>query len=164
MTPSRFDDHTVSVIGTEGSALPPAASGGLAPDSFAGLICTRFGLPAAQFDEVVLRHALYRQALPLVWLLRRLDQDYFTPDRELVQAAAQLRTKGDLRDFSLDVKAFVHHPTNSRHRFLRGLLRLRVSAHRLQSLIKATLPEAQRYRDDDATPWTSRGLAGRQAH
>lgn len=129
------------------------AAGASANATFAEAFCTRHGLARNDYLPDVFRRALYPHARLLARLIRLLHPDYFAPDDELVEAAAQLRTVQDLRDFSMDVKEYIHHPTNQRHGILRGLLHLRVSAQRLQVLIKATLPQAENLTDNSASPW-----------
>ena len=131
----------------------PAAAEAAANSTFAEAFCARLAIPPEDYLPAVLRRALYPHARLLLPLIRLLSSEYLSPDVELVEAAAPLRTVQDLRDFSMDVKEFIHHPTNRRHGILRGLLHLRVSAQRLQVLIKATLPQAENLTANSASPW-----------
>ncbi len=121
--------------------------------TFAEAFCARHGVARKDYLSNVFRRVLYPHAGLLARLIRLLNADYFSPDDELVEAAAQLKTVQDLRDFSMDVKEFIHHPTNQRHGILRGLLHLRISAQRLQVLIKDTLPQTENLTDNSASPW-----------
>jgi hypothetical protein len=105
----------------------------LAKGSFAERYCSAHGVGNRDFIESVLVHSLYPQARLLRPLLR-LFPYYFKPDREFIASVGGLRR---MRDFDREVFAYVNDPDN--RGFLRRVLRLRVSAGRLNGIMWSTL-------------------------
>lgn len=102
--------------------------------TFAELYCERHALRPEQYADAVLRRSLYPHARLFAPVIRALSPDYFTADRDLVVGAGGLRR---MRDFTVEVQDFVHHPANQGD--MRKLLRLRVSTQRLARLVRETL-------------------------
>ena len=105
----------------------------LAKRSFAERYCSVHRLGNREFIEAVLARSLYPQARLLRPVLRLLPC-YFKPDREFIASVGELRR---MRDFDREVFAYVNDPGN--RGFLRRVLRLRVSAGRLNSVMWSTL-------------------------
>jgi hypothetical protein len=105
--------------------------------SFASRYCAKHGLRHSRYEQVVLRHSLHRAA----WLLYPLlacRPSYFATDRELIRIAGGCRT---LWDFDTEAKDYSVHPDN--RGWLRGTLKLRLSARRLRRLVREVLPPDQ---------------------
>jgi hypothetical protein len=106
--------------------------------TFAEAYCAMHGTTPAAFADSVLRRALYPQARLLYPLLARLP-GYFAPDREFISGVAHVTR---LRDLDQEAFAYANDPAN--RGFLRRFLRLRVSAGRMGSLVRAALREGSR--------------------
>lgn len=99
--------------------------------TFQEIYCTRHRLSPDDFEAVLFRRSLYWHVRPWHWVLTWLWKDYFLADKELVRHAAEACS---LRELKRDV---VDYGTHYRNRgFLRRVLRLRVSAGRVQDIYK----------------------------
>lgn len=88
--------------------------------------CSAHGLPAADFERVLLRQCLYPHARALRVLLELFAPDFFGIDLEFIRAAGAVRTR---RELMTEMAGFRHHPANAG--FARATLRLRVSAQKV---------------------------------
>ena len=103
--------------------------------TFRELYCEQRGIPTDRFEDELVHRSLYWQAKPFYWLLG-LNREYTSPDYEFV------RSVGDLhrwREFWDEAVGYYYHPRN--RGLLRTVLRLRVSAHRLQSILERDLKD-----------------------
>lgn len=105
----------------------------LTKGTFAERYCSANSVGNRDFIESVVCRSLYPHARVLRPVLR-LIPFYFKADREFVASVGELRR---MRDFDREVFAFVNDPDN--RGFLRRVLRLRVSAGRLNSVMWSTL-------------------------
>ena len=95
-------------------------------ETFQERYCRHFRLPAERFEAHMFRRALYprvRWWRGLIWFF---DRGYFDADHEFVRGVGQLLRA---RDFHGELKDFQFHPDN--RGFLRGGMRLRISANRM---------------------------------
>ena len=108
------------------------------PDSFAELYCERHHLEQSDFNNRLIRRSLHFRIRIVGWLLLSLRPDYFEADLEFVAHAGSLKSlrklEGEIREFSVDY----------RNRGLwRGVLRQRVSTHRLRHIFRETINRAE---------------------
>jgi hypothetical protein len=101
--------------------------------TFSERYCAMHGLAKWEFIESALVRSLYPQARLLRPLLR-LKPGYFKADREFVSCVGRIKR---MRDFDMEAFAYANDPDN--RGFLRRVLRLRVSAGRLNGLVWSTL-------------------------
>jgi hypothetical protein len=99
-------------------------------------------VPAANFERALLQETLHPAARRARFLLA-LIPSYFEPDLRFIRYVGRLRRIEDLRYEEID---FNQDRTN--RGFLRGKLRLRVSARRVRQVVRQTLEEP----DDDPSP------------
>jgi hypothetical protein len=102
-------------------------------DSFAERYCAKHGLANWEYVESVLNRSLYLRARVLRPILR-LIPGYFKADREFIASVGRVKR---LRDFDMEAFAFVSDPDNVG--FLRKVLKLRVSAARLNAIMWSTM-------------------------
>lgn len=92
--------------------------------------CLFRGLTQEQYTDAMLRECLHRAAR---WLRFLLPPDFFTPDRDFINAFGLIRHRSEAlaetREFQLS--------DANRHRFLRRWLRLRLSSHRVRQTLHA---------------------------
>ena len=98
--------------------------------TFRELYCERRGISADRFEHDLVYRSLHWYARPIYWLLG-LNREYTSPDFEFARGVGDLR---QWREFRNEVAEYHYHPHN--HGFLRTVLRLRVSAQRLQALLE----------------------------
>jgi hypothetical protein len=101
-------------------------------ETFQERYCRHFKLPADRYETSMFRRALYprvRWCRGLIWIF---DRGFFSADREFVRGVGQLVRA---RDFHAELKDFQFHPDN--RGFLRGGLRLRISANRMARMFFA---------------------------
>ena len=108
------------------------------PEHFRSICCRRLGCPEAEFEDRVLSHCLYRHARWLAPVLQRINPAHFALDLELVRWCATATT---VPQFVSEMRAFP--PRNRRRGFMRGLLRVRLSAGRLIALASECLDPAR---------------------
>jgi hypothetical protein len=101
--------------------------------TFAERFCARNNIPLSDFREAVLKLSLYPSAR-LLWPVLKLVPGHFAADREFISNVGGIKR---LRDFDIEVFAFANDPNN--RGFLRKVLKLRVSAARLNGLLWSTL-------------------------
>lgn len=99
--------------------------------TFSEAFCRRHNLPPERYVRAVLTRSMYPHARLVAPIIRLLSTDHFTADIDLVRGVGRIRSP---RDFQTELADFAHHPANEG--FLRETLRLRVSAKRLQDLVK----------------------------
>jgi hypothetical protein len=104
---------------------------------FRQIYCSRNGITEADYAEHLLQKALPLHArvfrkFPLVTLL---NKNFFRPDFDFVNDIGCLR---HYSDYSQSVEEFHVDPWNKRT-LLRGLLRLRVSTHRVRQIVREQL-------------------------
>jgi hypothetical protein len=98
--------------------------------------CERHGLQPQAFERVLVWRSLHWQARPFFWL-RWIFPDYYAPDFEFVRAVGGLRSRQGYRE---EAAEFHYHPGN--RGFLRTVLGIRVSSHRLQTIFERELSTA----------------------
>ncbi len=99
------------------------------------LICEKSGWPPGKYEERVFRECLHPHARKLAPLARQLFSGYFDKDMALIRDSSRAT---NLREFRAEIEAYA---LNGSHRgFLRGPLRVRISAKRLLSLAAKVLP------------------------
>lgn len=101
--------------------------------TFRELYCERRGIPADRFEHELVHRSLHWQARPFYWLLG-LNRAYTSADYEFVRCVGDLRRWQEYRNEAIE---YHYHPHN--RGFLRTVLRLRVSAQRLQSVLEREL-------------------------
>ena len=101
--------------------------------TFRELYCERRGIAADRFERDLVGRSLHWQARPVYWLLG-LNKAYTSPDYEFVRGVGDLRNWKEYRNEAIE---YHYHPHN--RGFLRTVLRLRVSASRLQSVLEREL-------------------------
>lgn len=104
--------------------------------TFQERFCRHHGLAKADYTRAVLLRSLYPHARLLRPVLLWLNPDYFGPDLDFVRSVGLMRSR---RDYAGEAADF-HHADVTRD-FLRGPLRLRVSAERLRRIVDATWGE-----------------------
>ena len=94
---------------------------------FKEIFCRARAVASGEYERKVFWRCLHRHALPLAYLLLRLDPEFFREDFYLIHEV------GDLRDpklFTQELNYF--HGRNRREKgWLRGSLAIRISAKRL---------------------------------
>ena len=100
---------------------------------FAELFCAQQGVAPERCQEEILRRTLHPRARILAPTIRFFNARHFAADRDLVQGAAQLRSRDKLAD---EIAYFRRHPWN--RGFWRKTLRLRISVRRMEKLVAAT--------------------------
>ena len=105
---------------------------------FRELYCERCRIDAKDFEPHLFLRALYPSARLLHRLLSEESRRrYFELDREFVRAVGLLRSRRAFRDES---SYFARDPANGG--FLRQVLRLRVSGHRMGALVDEIMAES----------------------
>lgn len=99
--------------------------------TFRELYCEHHGIAYDKFERVLLWRCLHWQARPFYWLLWGVNRDYYSADFDFIRGVGDLRTR---RDFRNEAAEFHYHPGN--RGFLRTILRMRVSSHRLQTIFE----------------------------
>lgn len=103
--------------------------------TFRELYCEQRGIPTDRFEDELVHRSLYWQAKPFYWLLG-INREYTSPDYEFVRSVGDLHRWREFRD---EAVGYYYHPRN--RGLLRTVLRLRVSAHRLQSILERDLKD-----------------------
>jgi hypothetical protein len=116
-----------------------ALEGKMTKGSFAEKYCAKHGLESWEFTESVFTRSLYLRARILRPFLR-LKPGYFKADREFVGCVGRIRR---LRDFDVEAFAYMTDPDNSG--FMRRVLKLRVSAGRLNGLVWSTMRDGSEH-------------------
>lgn len=98
--------------------------------TFRELYCERHGISFDQFERVLVWRSLHWPARAFFWL-RKLNYDYYSADFDFIRGVGELRSR---RDYRNEAAEFHYHPGN--RGFLRRVLRLRVSSHRLQVIFE----------------------------
>lgn len=101
--------------------------------TFAEKFCTVRNVHPSDYEKVVLRISLHPTARILRPILN-LNANYFSADRDFVRCVGRIMRLGDFQSEAYD---FAHHPDG--RGFLHRTLQLRVSAERLQRLVRETL-------------------------
>ena len=96
------------------------------------------GEPGAGVGRHLFRACLHRRALMLAPLIAFCDSDYFAPDRELLERAAQVRS---LRELDEEIADFRNDARNQT--WWRKYGRVRVSTRRLRRLARRLLPKVK---------------------
>ncbi len=106
--------------------------------TFRELYCEKRGIGTERFEHELVHRSLHWQARPIYWLLG-LNREYTSPDFAFVRGVGDLRRWKEYREEALE---FHYHPHN--RGFLRTVLRLRVSAQRLQEILERELRDLVR--------------------
>lgn len=106
----------------------PQPSGGR---TFAELYCRRHGIELERYLPVVLHRTLSPLVRPWISLIEWLRPGHFAGDQLFIIEVGRSRSYADYEEA---VRAFHRHGTN--RGLWRGLLRLRVSAQRMRSLVR----------------------------
>ena len=111
--------------------------------SFAEIFCLQFGLSPARYAAALRRRVYYPHAAPLLWVLRLALPKGMARDRELIQEVGLMtrieQLPGMLSDYRYD---------ECNRSFWRSRLRLRVSTHRLERIIRRVMagePKAEEH-------------------
>ena len=104
--------------------------------TFKELYCTRHHLKSADFVQVMLERGLYPHIRPLYHILDRIDRGFFDADREFLTNIGELSSIRQLRD-----EADEYSRDRRNRRFLRRVMRLRVSSRRVQSILRKEMAE-----------------------
>jgi hypothetical protein len=106
------------------------------PNTFAELYCAQHRLDREKFNNRIIRRTLHFPIRMVGWLLVSLIPNYFEADLELVSHVGSMKSlrkfEGEIREFNADYR---------NRRFWRGLLRQRVSSHRLRRLFRDTIKD-----------------------
>jgi hypothetical protein len=105
--------------------------------TFRELYCERHGIAVDRFEHDLVARSLHPQARPVYWLLG-LNREYTSPDYDFVRGVGEMRRWQEFRN---EAAEFHYHPRN--RGFLRTVLRLRVSTHRLQRILQQELRGAE---------------------
>jgi hypothetical protein len=98
-------------------------------ETFQQRYCRHFKVAPERYAGSLLRRVLYPRVhllRPLLWLR---DHDHFAADHQFVIDVGRLTQR---REFHTELKDFQYHPDN--RGFLRGFLRLRISANRMSKV------------------------------
>jgi hypothetical protein len=98
-------------------------------ETFQQRYCRHFQIPPERFARSLLSRTLYPRVRLLRLLLWLCDRNYFGPDRHFVNGVGRLTQRAE---FYTELKDFQFDPEN--RGFLRGALRLRISANRMSRL------------------------------
>lgn len=112
--------------------------------TFAELFCSHRRLHPQQYHEVMFRCCLYRRTLIFRHLLAVFSRSYFEADHELISRVGLLTASETLDD---EIDIFYNNSTN--RSFLHRVLRLRVSARRVQRLFDALMRRGAYANRDD---------------
>lgn len=110
-----------------GATLPPLTTTSL---DFRSAFCAQAHCADAAFEQTLFRRALYWHARPLVWLIRRLEPEFFGEDVGFIRWLGGARSLAEAEE---DIYRF-GHDNQVRRRWLRTGLRLHLSPRRLQRL------------------------------
>ena len=102
--------------------------------TFRELFCEQRALSTERFEDVLTALAWYPHARPVRWMTGLVAPRYCMPDREFVRAVGDLKTR---RLFSNEAADFHLQPDN--RRFVRRVLKVRVSAERLRRIFDAVM-------------------------
>ena len=114
--------------------------------NFAELYCEQQGIPLSAYSRHIFHRALYPHGRPLTWLLNPDKSNYFEADRVFVQDVARLTRYEDFLDAGM---YYNQHRTTSR--FLRRVLRLRISTGRMHKLVRQTFKVTEDANMNDRT-------------
>lgn len=103
--------------------------------NFRELYCEQHRIPLDRYERDLVWRSLHRRARPFYWLLG-LISDYTLPDYDFVRGVGELRNR---REFRNEAAEYHYHPRN--RGFLRSVLKLRVSSHRLQKIFEDEIEE-----------------------
>ncbi|MSU46508.1 MAG: hypothetical protein EXS42_05160 [Lacunisphaera sp.] len=104
--------------------------------NFREVHCERHGIADAQYERTLVWRCLHWQAKPFFWL-RSLNQDYYSADFEFIRVVGELRSR---REFRNEAAEFHYHPNN--RGFLRTMLRMRVSSHKVERVFEYEITAA----------------------
>jgi hypothetical protein len=105
-------------------------------DNFKDLFCRRFHVGPDDYVRAVFHRCLYRRTwlfMPLLWLL----PNFFASDYQLIRDAGRLKDPDGLSE---DIGNFNSDITNTG--FLRQRVKFRISARRLQHLVREVFASA----------------------
>ena len=102
--------------------------------TFKSKYCQRYNVLEKDFENSVLKEALYPHARFLTPLLHLLYPEYLEPDRDFIQSVARIKDYAHFFDESLD---FSFHPKNVG--IARRTLNLRISTRRMRNLVRNVL-------------------------
>jgi hypothetical protein len=98
--------------------------------TFRELYCEQRQIGSEQYEADLVKRCLHRRARLVYWLLG-MNREYTSPDYDFVRSVGELQSRRQFRD---EAAEYFYHPGNSG--FLRKVLRLRVSSHRLQAIFE----------------------------
>lgn len=109
---------------------------GTGPKSFKAAYCDHFRCPPERYEDEVFWRCLFRHALPLAFLIRRLNPGFFTEDMDLIREVGATTTH---LLFKNEINYFFGRNLRDKS-WLRKTFRIRVSGNRLIRLRRRFLP------------------------
>jgi len=101
--------------------------------TFQEIFCRSQKCDPSDFRDRVFWRCLYRHAIPLAYVLKKLTPDFFIDDHTLIQQVALDR---DLEEVEANLKDF-QYVNNARRHWLRTGLKVRVSGRKVASLARS---------------------------
>lgn len=93
------------------------------------MFCARTGCSEANFEKALFRRAVFPVALPFSVLIRLVYPRFFKFDDEILKRVGEAQSFTDLTFQADSVR--LHYRKRDRDRFLRSVLKMRVSGQRL---------------------------------
>jgi hypothetical protein len=120
---------------------------------FRQIYCSRNGITEADYAEHLLEKALpiHARAFRLFSIVTFQNKNHFRSDFDFINNVGCLR---HYRDYNQSVDEFLVHPWNQRT-LLRGLLRLRVSTHRVRQIVREQLKTKAKTEEQPAAEHSS---------
>ena len=104
--------------------------------TFQEIFCENRQCDLAEFKDRVFWCCVYRQTVPLAYVLRKLNPAFFADDDTLIRQVALDR---DLEEIDANLKDF-HYVNRARRHWLRTGLKVRVSGRKVASLARTLFP------------------------
>ena len=112
--------------------------------TFSELFCERHHIAPDRYVRAMFWRCLHRRAWVLVPFIRFVDDDYFSPDYDLIRGVGRITKASELAGELAD---FYSHPKS--HTFAHRRLGLRVSVGRLSRVVFELLPGRSRRLETD---------------
>jgi hypothetical protein len=102
--------------------------------------CAHRRCPVVEFPDRAFRECLYGHAVPVAFVLRRLNPGFFREDLQLID---QLSLARDLEEVDAALSDF-HYVNQARPHWLRTGLKIRLSGRKARELAASLLGESDR--------------------
>jgi hypothetical protein len=97
------------------------------PKTFKAAFCEHFRCPPERYEESLFWRALFRHAVPLAFLARRFDPEFFHEDRDLIREVGAMTSQEIFRH---EINYFYGRNLRDKS-WLRSTLRIRISGNRM---------------------------------